>query len=131
MKRNPFTLIELVVALAILGLGVVSYLTVANAAQRRLARAQERWTRFHMLSQAAEFYLLQTADDPEDPGPDFFDYPGYQTECRYEDVTDLPEELVGISDDQAELRGCRIELIRINDGAIVDAVTVDRVNYEQ
>ncbi len=48
--RAVFTLIEVVVALAILSLGVVSYLTLANSAQRRLFKAKEKWTNFHMRS---------------------------------------------------------------------------------
>ncbi len=127
--RKSFTLVEVVTALAILALGVVSYLTLANAAQRRLIKAREKWSNFHMLSQGVEYFMLQNSEDPDPPGLDFFDYPGYTVRCRYEDVGDLPEDYVGITPTQAELRGYVIELVRVSDGNVIDSVTIDRIQY--
>ena len=128
--RAVFTLIEVVVALAVLALGVVSYLTLANSAQRRLFRAKEKWTNFHMLSQGVEYYMLQTSDDPEPPGAEFFDYPGYRVTCRYEDAEGLEDDFLNVAENQAQLRACVIELIRESDGQVVDSVTIDRIDYE-
>ena len=128
--RAAFTLIEVVVALAILSLGVVSYLTLANSAQRRLGRTREKWTNFHMLSQGVEYFMLQTSDNPEPPPVEFFDYPGYRVTCRYEDAAGIEEDFLNLSEDQAQLRACVIELIRESDGQVVDSVTIDRIDYE-
>lgn len=70
-RKNSFTLVEVVTALAILSLGVVSYLTLANMAQRRLIKARERWTNFHMLSQGVEYFMLQNSEDPDPPDLEF------------------------------------------------------------
>lgn len=129
-SRAAFTLIEVVVALAILSLGVVSYLTLANSAQRRLGRTREKWTNFHMLSQGVEYFMLQTSDNPEPPPVEFFDYPGYRVTCRYEDAAGIEEDFLNLSENQAQLRACVIELIRESDGQVVDSVTIDRIDYE-
>lgn len=128
--RAVFTLIEVVVALAILSLGVVSYLTLANSAQRRLFKAKEKWTNFHMLSQGVEYYMLQTSDNPEPPTAEFFDYPGYRVTCRYEDAAGLEDDFLNVAENQAQLRACVIELVRESDGQVVDSVTIDRIDYE-
>ncbi len=128
--KVPFTLIEIVVALAILSLGVVSYLSLANSAQRRLFKAKEKWMHFHMLAQGVEYLMLQTSDSPEPPPLDYFDYPGYHIECYYQDVEELEEDFLNLSDDQAPLRAWVVELIRDRDGKVVDSVTIDRIDYE-
>lgn len=134
-RKNSFTLVEVVTALAILSLGVVSYLTLANMAQRRLIKARERWTNFHMLSQGVEYFMLQNSEDPDPPDLEFFDYPGYMVQCRYEELgeelgEELPEELTSVTPTQAELRACVIELVRVADGSVVDSVTIDRIQYD-
>lgn len=125
-----FTLIEVVIALAVLSLGVVSYLTLANSAQRRLLKAKEKWMNFHMLSQAVEYYMLYTSDDPLPPDAEFFDYPGYRVTCRYEDAAGLEDDFLNVTENQAKLRACVFELIREKDMQIVDSVTIDRIDYE-
>lgn len=130
-RKNSFTLVEVVTALAILSLGVVSYLTLANMAQRRLIKARERWTNFHVLSQGVEYFMLQNSEDPDPPDLEFFDYPGYMVQCRYEELgEELPEELTSVTPTQAELRACVIELVRVADGSVVDSVTIDRIQYD-
>ena len=129
-RKMPLTLVEVVVALAILALSLVPFLSLANAAQMRMAKAREKWIRFHMLSQAAEFLMLQGMEDPELPGPDFFDYPGYKIMCEYKTVEDLPEDLTGLIG-QAELQCCIIELVDTNTGEVVDSLYIDRINYDE
>ena len=130
LRRHAFTLIEVVVAMGILSLGVVSLLSVAGAAQTRIGKARDKWIRFHMLSQAVEFMMLQGFEDPELPGPDFFDYPNYQVQCEYEVVEDLPEELKNLSG-QAVLKCAKISLIDLRTGETVDSVRIDRIDYDE
>lgn len=128
--RRTFTLIEVVVAMGILSLGLVSLLSVTSAAQARIGKARDKWVRFHILSQAVEYLMLQDFEDPELPGPDFFDYPDYRVECEYETVEDLPEELMGLSG-QAVLKCAVIELIDLRSGDVVDTVRIDRIDYDE
>ena len=128
-RRFGFTLLEVVIAIAILSLGMVAYLSLVGASQRRLEKARETWRNFHMLSQAAEYYLLQGFDDPESPGPEVFDYPGYQVYCRFEEPEGIPEEFTDLTG-QARLKRCIIELVRTSDGVTVDALDIDRIDYD-
>ena len=48
-----------------------------------------------MLSQGVEYFMLQNSEDPDPPDLEFFDYPGYMVQCRYEELgEELPEELL-------------------------------------
>ena len=53
MKRY-FTLVEVVVALAILGLSLAGLLSLAMNAQVKVARAVEKWENTHKMIQAVE-----------------------------------------------------------------------------
>lgn len=64
MRKACFTLIEVVVALAILGLSITGLLTLLTTSQRRMAKSYEKWERMHMLAQGAEYFMLRG----EDPG---------------------------------------------------------------
>lgn len=128
-RVSPFTLLEVVIAVAILAAGVVSYLSLAGAAQRRLEKARTRWRHFHMLSQAAEYYLMLGFDDPEPPGADVFDYPGYKVICTFEEPEGIPDEFTGLGG-QARLKRCVLELVRTADGATVERLDIDRIDYD-
>ena len=52
--KKVFTLVEVVVALAILGLSLSGLLTLAMNAQLKVARSVEKWDSTHKLIQAAE-----------------------------------------------------------------------------
>ena len=56
MRKIHFTLLEVVVSLAILGLSITGLLTLLTSSQRRLADTREKWMRMHMLTQAAEYF---------------------------------------------------------------------------
>ena len=126
--RKNFTLIEVVVALAILTLSLAGLLQLLSQSQLRIADAEERWMDMHKLIQATEYFLL--AGDPEEPNipDDFFPYPGYEINCVYDDAEGLPEDLENLTG-QVPLKQCRIELIRTSDHKTVEHVTVDRFSY--
>ena len=129
MNNNRFTLIEVIIALAILGLSLVALLTLANSSQQRLFRARERWNTAHMLTQAAEYYLLQASEDPEAITRQIFDYPDFAVNCRYDDAEDVPEDFTGIAG-QPALRCCIIELVRAIDRQPVETLKIDRIIYD-
>lgn len=124
-----FTLIEVIISLAILGLSLVSLLTLANSSQQRLFKARERWHTAHMLTQAAEYYLLQPSEEPEPISRDFFDYPDFAVNYHYDDALDIPEDFTGIVG-QPTLRCCIIELVRGSDRQPVETIKIDRIFYD-
>ena len=128
-RRNIFTLVEVVAAMAILTLGLAGFFSMSFMAQKRLLKAQMKWERFHMLSEAAEYMLLQGTEDPELPSEEFWDYPGYKIVCSYEDVEDLPEEFSGLSG-QAVLKCMVLELVDTATEEVVDTLRIDRIDYD-
>lgn len=129
MKRRFFTLVEVVAAMAILTLGLSSFFGMSFLAQKRLMKAQEKWERLHMLSEGAEYMLLQGFEDPELPGEEFWNYPGYRLSYSYEDVEDLPEEFTDLSG-QARLKCLVLELIDTSTDQVVDTLRIDRIDYD-
>ena len=72
MKIKYFTLIEVVVAMAVLGLALVGFFAMSNSAVQRIDKAYSHWERMHLLSQAAEYYLLFADEEPPYPPPEIF-----------------------------------------------------------
>lgn len=128
VSRN-FTLIEVVVALAILTLSLAGLLQLLSQSQLRIADAEEKWLDMHKLIQGTEYYLL--AGDPEEPNiPDeFFPYPGYSIEFNVEDAEGLPDDYKEL-DGQLPLKKWEIKLIRHSDGAERGKIIIDRFGYE-
>ena len=74
MKRY-FTLVEVVVALAILGLSLSGLLSLAMNSQVKVARAVEKWENTHKLIQAVEYLMLFDDENLSVP-TEFFPYAG-------------------------------------------------------
>ena len=123
-----FTLLEVVIALAILPVSLPGLLQVLISSQERLAKSIDQWRQMHMLMQAAEYYLLQS-EDPDDISTDFFPYKDYKINCYYEEAENLPEDYDNQLG-QLPLRSCIIELVRRKDGALIDKLIIDRISYE-
>ena len=120
MKRNCFTLVEVVVALAILSISIASFLQLLTAAQNRIIKASDSWTRTHMLMKQEE---------PPAMTDTFFPYDDYRVEVTYEEIDNLPEEYTGLTN-QKQLRAMVLSLRRQNDGQEVDKIIIDRIDYE-
>ena len=129
MKRNSFTLVEVVVALAILSISIAAFLQLLTAAQNRIIKASDSWTRTHMLMQAAEYYMLMKQEEPPAMTDTFFPYDDFRVEVTYEDIENLPEEYTGLTN-QKQLRAMVLTLRRQNDGQEVDKIIIDRIDYE-
>ena len=129
MKRNSFTLVEVVVALAILSISIAGFLQLLTAAQNRIIKASDSWTRTHMLMQAAEYYMLMKQEEPPAMTDTFFPYDDYRVEVTYEEIDNLPEEYTGLTN-QKQLRAMVLSLRRQNDGQEADKIIIDRIDYE-
>ena len=127
MKRY-FTLVEVVVALAILGLSLSGLLSLAMNAQLKVARAVEKWENTHKLIQAVEYVMLFDDENLSVPN-DFFPYDGYMVQCSVDDAEGLPEDFTEI-DDAAPLKCITVELVRTRDNKVVDRTRIDRINFE-
>ena len=128
MKHTGFTLIEVVVALGILALSIAGLLSLLTSSQNRIGKSLEEWKNMHMLSQAAEYFMLQN----EDPGAieeTFFPYGDYTINAYYQDAEGLPEEYGNIVN-QLPLTSLVIELRKTSSGDIVDKLIIDRISYE-
>lgn len=127
-KGFLFTLIEIVVSLAILALSLTAILEMMMSSQKRLSKSYEKWERMHILTQAAEFYLLH-GDEPPEMGEEFFPYKNYEVNMSIQDIEDLPDEYTQI-DGQVPLKCMLLELrdTRINE--VVDTLRIDRLSYE-
>ena len=129
MKTRSFTLIEVVVALAILSISIAGFLQLLTAAQNRIIKVNDHWMRTHMLIQAAEYYMLMKQEEPPAMTDTFFPYDDYRVEVTYEEIDNLPEEYTGLTN-QKQLRAMVLSLRRQNDGQEVDKIIIDRIDYE-
>ena len=129
MKKNTFTLVEVVVALAILSISIAGFLQLLTAAQNRIIKVSDHWTRTHMLIQAAEYYMLMKQEDPEAISDMFFPYDRYRVDVTWEEIDNLPEEYTNLTN-QKQLRAMVLSLKRQSDGQEVDKIIIDRIDYE-
>ena len=129
MKKTPFTLIEVVVALAILSISIAGFLQLLTAAQNRIIKVNDHWMRTHMLIQAAEYHMLMKQEDPPAITETFFPYDDYRVDVTWEEIEGLPEEYTGLTN-QKQLRAMILSLVRQQDGQEVDKIIIDRLDYE-
>ena len=128
-RIGKFTLIEVVVALALLSVSLAGLLQLSINSQQKLITADDKWRHEHMLAQAAEYLMLVNEDNASVPD-EFFPYPGYSVEVEIDDAEDLPEEyneLVG----QLPLKCWNISIVRQSDAESVASVKIDRINYDE
>ena len=93
MVKKCFTLVEVIVALAVMGLALTAFFALSQSAVNRVDKAYASWERMHLLSQAAEYCLLFPSEEPPDIPADIFESSIYDIEIYYEEVENLPEEL--------------------------------------
>ena len=129
MKKFVFTLVEVVVALAILSISIAGFLQLLTAAQNRIIKVSDHWTRTHMLIQAAEYYMLMKQEEPEAITDTFFPYDRYRVDVTWEEIDNLPEEYTNLTN-QKQLRAMVLSLKRQSDGQEVDKIIIDRIDYE-
>ncbi|MPM55529.1 hypothetical protein SDC9_102326 [bioreactor metagenome] len=128
LRRRGFTLMEVVVALAILGMALAGFFAIAQSATRRADKAYQNWRQMHLLSQAAEYYLLFPDEEPPPMPTDIFNDPDYQIEASYSDAEGLADAYNNL-EGQAPLRTLTLDLVRISDRQVVDSLKIDRIDY--
>ena len=128
-RSGYFTLIEVVVALAILSLSLAGLLQLSLGSSRQMAEAVEKWESEHMLAQAAEYLMLQNEDGATVP-EEFFPYPDYAVEIVCDDAEDLPEDYTDL-DGQLPLKRWNIAIVRNSDGKRMAEVNIDRIGYDE
>ena len=126
--KKIFTLVEVVVALAILGLSLSGLLSLAMNSQVKVARAVEKWENTHKLIQAVEYLMLFDDENLSVPA-EFFPYDGYMIQTSVDDAEGLPEEFTEIND-AAPLKCITVELVRTRDNKVIDRAKIDRINFE-
>jgi hypothetical protein len=129
MWRNS-TLLEVVVAIAILALSLTGMLQLLTQSHVRIADAKEQWHEMHMLTQGAEYLMLVDNTGDLSVPDEVFPYEDYRIECVVEDADDLPEEFTGQSG-QLPLKKWTITLIRTKDNHECNKVIIDRLGYEE
>ncbi|MEG1979945.1 MAG: type II secretion system protein [Victivallaceae bacterium] len=67
MKKNNFTLLEVICAMVIIAIGSATLLTQLITATRRAADSREQYLNAHQIAQAAEYILLNPPETPFDP----------------------------------------------------------------
>lgn len=121
-RIKHFTLLEVLVALAIIAGAVTATMYVMTASARRVQRAERFRMESHRLANAVEFFMLYP------PGASmeekFFPYKDMQVECTYEEP-ELPEEV------DREIDGQRLMLMTVeitdDNNDSVAKISIDRV----
>ncbi len=129
MVKRFFTLIEVVAAIAVMALALTGFFALSQSAVNRIEKAYNNWERMHLMSQAAEYYLLFPSEEPPDMPPEIFESSIYDIEVRYEDAEGLSEELNELSN-QAPLRTLIIDLVDSNTRQIIDTLKIDRIDWD-
>jgi hypothetical protein len=123
LNKTNFTLMEVVVSIAILAMGVVTALQITASGTNRMGKAVTRWKVQHMLSQAAEYYLIA---GPNEQIPDqFFPYEGYHPSCE----VGMPDLEEGIDNTLGESWTLVKLTIMISDdaGKVVGKIEMDKI----
>jgi prepilin-type N-terminal cleavage/methylation domain-containing protein len=123
-----FTLIEVVVALAILSISLAGLLQLSIGSSRKVAEAFNKWEAEHMLAQAAEYVMLHNEEGESVP-EEFFPYPGYTAEIVCGDAEGLPEDYSDL-EGQLPLKRWNIAIVRTSDGNKTAEVNIDRIDYD-
>jgi hypothetical protein len=93
--KMKFTLVEVVVALTVLGFAIISASVMCSQSINRITKAKARWANQHMLSQAAEYFLM--AGPKSQPPAEIFPYRNVRVSCTVADVVDLPDGVDAVS----------------------------------
>ena len=127
-RFRRFTLIEVVVALAILSISLAGLLQLSISSKRKVADSVEKWESEHMLAQAAEYVMLRNEEGSSIPD-EFFPYPRYSAEVVCGDPEGLPEDY-GDLEGQLPLKRWTITIVRNSDGEQMAEVNIDRIDYD-
>lgn len=120
-----FTLIEVVIAIAILALGLVAALSLSSSSSRRIEKSFNAWKSQHMLAQAAEYFLL-AGDDKHIPS-EIFPYNGVSASCFVSEVKE-EDSTVKLQEDWS-LKTFDIKISE--NGKIISEISVNKIIKEK
>jgi Tfp pilus assembly protein PilV len=122
-RNTCFTLVEVIVALAILTMGLLAGLSLIASSQQRLTKASKRWHEQHLLTQAAEYFLLTNGS--ASPPAEVFSDPDYSVRCDWDEPGDLPEGVNPV------LGGWKLRTMNVvlsdKDGRVARKIAIDRI----
>ena len=124
---KKFTLLEVVVAVAVFSLALISVLSMAASATKRVDRAFKRWESQHILAQAAEYLIIAGFDNsiPDE----FVPNDKYRINVELAEPEGLPEDVESEADNW-KLVTVKISLLDIN-GSLLDTLEFDRLIYQE
>lgn len=128
MKRTHFTLLEVVISIAILALSLAGLFRLLGHSQKRISEAEDQWRHMHMLTQGAEYFMLAGREEDLHVPDEIFPYQDYVIECTIEDAEGIPEEFKN-QEGQIPLKKWTIKLIRTSDRQECGEVIIDRLDY--
>ena len=90
MKSKSFSLIEVIIATVILSMSAVVAVQMTSRSHAQTYEVEGEWSRQHLLSMGAEYYLLfgHEAELPEDLLPS-----GYSIDCQLLE-REIPEDTI-------------------------------------
>ncbi len=86
--KMKFTLVEVVVALTVLGFAIISATAMCSQSITRITKAKARWMNQHIISQSAEYYLL--AGPKSQVSSEIFPYKNMRVSCTVVNAEGLP-----------------------------------------
>jgi type II secretory pathway pseudopilin PulG len=119
---NKFTLMEVIIAIAILALSLVAAMAISSSSKRRIDKAYKKWKVQNMLSQATEYYLLAGANS--DIPDNIFPYDNVQASCSVTDCEALPED-IDVYSGQWLLATYNVEIT--SKGRILKDIKIDKI----
>ena len=129
MVKKAFTLVEVIVAMAVMALALTAFFALSQSAVNRVDKAYNSWERMHLLSQAAEYCLLFADEEVPDMPPEVFESSIYDIEIYYEEAENLPEDFNDL-ENQAPLRTLTLELVDAATRETVDTLKIDRIDFD-
>ena len=117
MKKNNFTLLEVLCAMVILAGGISLLMWQMTMAVKRLDINRSNWEQTHDLTQAAEFVLIHGENKALDPSLFIGDY---QVECSFSESELKPENTL-LS--RRSLKKLTVRLMQ--DGEEIDSLVMD------
>ena len=93
--KTKFTLVEVVVALSVLAFAIISATAMCSQSINRITKAKARWMNQHMISQAAEHFLL--AGPNSQVSGEIFPYKNVRVNCTVVNAGGLPAGVDAVS----------------------------------
>lgn len=128
-KKLRFTLLEAVIAVAILGMSLTVLFQLLSSARKRINNTLEDWSNTHRIIEAAEYVMLHN-DQTESIPSRFFPYDDCRIYIDWQDISDIHDEYDGTLDGQPELKTCHISLVRTSDGETLEKLAIDRILFD-